>query len=362
MTRNIPTKPRSLQTYGRGITLLIGAIAVTGLSACTTASTDNSGSSAQNAVRIESTKITRDRQAILAMQGDYKVSFDFTETVPLQAGYKLKNPKLSGGHEAVRVIRDEPGFISLQHILVVGGDKKFPVKHWRQDWVYEPAYVYDFIGFNSWKKRNLSASERKGKWAQFVYQVDDSPRYSAAAEWTHENGVSSWASPQNMRPLPRRDMTTRDDYHGMMAMNRHVITPFGWVHEQDNTKLILTGETPQALVREVGINTYQKSDDFEVNIADEYWASTKDYWAGVRDVWSKMEAENKAFGLTIQGEPEALYMPILEMTDKVEEEGLSISEAVLEAAAVIETYTTQDIEASVAKAMQEARILSSEIY
>lgn len=357
-----PRKPHSLKAYGRGITLLIGSIAVIGLSGCTTVSTPSNADASQKVESAESVKITRDRQAILAMTGNYKVTFDFTETVPLQANYELKEPKLSGAHEVVRVIRDDPGFISLQHILIVGGEKKFPVKHWRQDWVYEPEYVYDFIGFNSWKKRKLSRTERKGKWAQFVYQVDDSPRYSAAAPWSHENGLSAWTSPQNMRPLPRRDMTTRDDYHGMMAMNRHVITPFGWVHEQDNTKLILTGDTPEALVREVGINTYRKSDDFEIAIADEYWATTQEYWAGVRQAWSTKEAESKAFGLTLQGEPEALYMPLLEMTDKIEKEGLSVSGAISEAAAIIENYTTVNVEASVEKAKQEARGLKTETY
>ena len=36
----------------------------------------------------------QDREAILAMAGDYKVTFDFRETVPLTEGYTLKDPKL----------------------------------------------------------------------------------------------------------------------------------------------------------------------------------------------------------------------------------------------------------------------------
>lgn len=355
-------KPHAILAHGKTIALFVGVLTITGLSSCTTALPHNGSASAQNILSQQDPKIAQDRQAILAMAGNYKVTFDFTETVPLQANYELGEPKLSGGYEVVRVIRNDPHFISLQHILVVGKDKKFPVKHWRQDWVYEPSYVYDFVGFNSWKKRELSRPERKGKWAQFVYQVDDSPRYSAAAEWTHKNGISAWASPQNMRPLPRRDMTTRDDYHGMMAMNRHVITPFGWVHEQDNTKLILTGDTPQALVREVGINTYRKFDDFDIAIADDYWADTKDYWVGVRNLWTDLEADNDAFGLTIQGEPTDLYMPLLEMTDKIEDDDLTVAEAVIKAAGIIESFTTLDVEASIAEAKQKARTLQAESY
>lgn len=125
----------------------------------------------------------------------------------------------------------------------------------------------------------MSEAERAGKWAQIVYQVDDSPRYAAVSEWKHENGISSWTSPPSLRPLPRRDMTTREDYQGMLAINRHALTPKGWVHEQDNTKLILTEKMPKALVREVGINTYTRVEDFSIAIAENYWSGTKNYWS-----------------------------------------------------------------------------------
>ncbi|NHK26776.1 hypothetical protein FF098_002490 [Parvularcula flava] len=291
----------------------------------------------------EEQKKEQDRAAILAMAGDYKVSFDFTETVPFVAGYELKEPKLSGGHEVVRVIRNDEDFISLQHILVVGGEQKFPIKHWRQDWIYEPASIPEYVGGNAWQKREFSAAERDGKWAQLVYQVDDGPRYGALAEWTHENGVSSWTSPPNMRPLPRRDATTRDDYDAILATNRHAITPNGWVHEQDNSKLILRNGEPQVLAREVGINTYNKYDDFDVGIADDYWAATAEYWAIVRDAWTALEQDFDAFGLTVQGEPEALYMPLLNLAGEVEEGTLSVAEAGAQAEALIEEYTTTQI-------------------
>ena len=300
----------------------------------------------------------QDRQSILAMAGNYKVKFDFTETVVLKEGYELKEKKISGGNEVVLVLEDRPGFISLQHILVVGGpDQKFPVKHWRQDWIYEPAYIYDFAGFNSWRKRALSAEERKGKWAQIVYQVDDSPRYAAVAEWTYDNGIPSWSSPFNMRPLPRRDMTTRDDYHGIWAVNRHAITPGGWVHEQDNTKVILTGPAPEALVRETGINTYDKFDDFPVDVATSYWEATRDYWAGVRAIWTSLEETSDEIGLTLQGEPIDLYTPLLEYAEDVEEGTLSVAEAIEEAEETIASFTVTDIEPSIAQAIAEATAL-----
>ena len=285
----------------------------------------------------------RDREAILAMAGDYKVTFDFTETVPFIEGYELKEPKLSGGHESVRVIEDRGDFISLQHILVVGPeDDPIVVKHWRQDWQYEPEEVLVFIGGNAWQTRPVAGDERRGAWSQTVYQVDDAPRYGGVARWTYEDGLAEWEPGAEWRPLPRRDMTTRDDYHAVDAVNRHVITPWGWVHEQDNTKLVLTG-APTPLVREVGVNTYRAFDDYPVERAEEYWQATKDYWAGVRAIWDGIEAEHERFAITIKGETEALYNPLLELAGKVEAGEVDTPAALAEARGIIAGFVTPEI-------------------
>ncbi|WP_300396002.1 DUF6607 family protein [Henriciella sp.] len=285
----------------------------------------------------------KDREAILAMAGNYDVTFDFRETVPLAEGYEVKEPKLSGGYEIVRVIEDTGEFISLQHILVVGDEgEEFPIKHWRQDWTYEPSEVLTFIGGNAWEMRPVPASESEGQWAQEVYQVDDSPRYGAVGDWTHDNSVSQWTPPAEWRPLPRRDMTTRDDYDAVLAVNRHTITPFGWVHEQNNSKLVLD-ENPHVLVREIGVNTYRHFEDYPVEVGDDYWTATKDYWAGVRAEWEALEDAGEPFGLTMQGEPEALYQPLLELAGEVEEGTTPTQDAISEASDVIAEYTTTEI-------------------
>lgn len=285
----------------------------------------------------------QDRESILAMTGDYKVTFDFTETVSFVDGYELKEPKLSGGHESVRVVEDRGDFISLQHLLVVGpDDAPFVVKHWRQDWKYEPARVLTFVGGNAWAWQDVPEAERAGTWSQTVYQVDDAPRYGAVGVWTYEDGIAEWTPPQEWRPLPRRDMTTRDDYHAVDAVNRHVITPWGWVHEQDNSKLILDGD-PQALVREVGINTYRAFDDYPVTAADEYWAGTADYWAGVRAEWNRIEAEHEQFAITIKGETEALYNPLLALAMEVKDGEKALEPALTEAREVINSFVTPEL-------------------
>lgn len=296
-----------------------------------------------SAAAAQGSSFERDRQAILAMAGDYEVGFDFRETASFDEAYEPKERYLSGAHEVVRVIEDTGHFISLQHILVVGGDGQyFPIKHWRQDWQYQPERVLVFIGGNAWKWRDVPAGERDGAWSQTVYQVDDSPRYGAVGVWSHDNGLSEWVPPAEWRPLPRRDMTKRDDYHTIDAVNRHAITPDGWVHEQDNTKIVLRGE-PRALVREIGLNTYRRSNDFPVEVAEEYWEATRDYWAEVRRVWKERLAEGPRLALTEQGEPQGLYIPLLEAADAVQNEGRALAAAVADAETIIREKTVLEI-------------------
>ncbi|MEL6729275.1 MAG: DUF6607 family protein [Pseudomonadota bacterium] len=316
------------------------AFAMLTMTACATAVAPEPA--AESVVEAPS-NFDKDRASILAMSGDYKVTFDFTETVSFVDGYELKEPKISGGHESVRVIEDRGDYISMQHLLVVGPDESpFVVKHWRQDWKYEPARVLTFIGGNAWEWQEVPASERAGTWSQTVYQVDDAPRYGAVGTWTYEDGIAEWTPPQQWRPLPRRDMTTRDDYHAVDAVNRHAITPWGWVHEQDNSKLMLDG-TPQALVREFGINTYRAFDDYPVSAADEYWEGTEAYWAGIRAEWNRIEAEYDRFAITIKGETDALYMPLLSLAMEVQMGDKELEPALEEARNVINSFVTPDV-------------------
>ena len=292
-----------------------------------------------------SEQFEQDREAILAMTGDYRVTFDFTETVSFVEGYELKPPKLSGGFEVVRVVEDTGDFVSLQHLLVVGpADNPMIIKHWRQDWQYEPTEVMMFIGGNAWEMQDLPPHAGTGQWSQTVYQVDDSPRYGAVGFWTHDNGISEWTPPVEWRPLPRRDMTTRSDYHAVDAVNRHTITPFGWVHEQDNTKLILSGEAPVALVREIGVNTYRHSDELDPAPAEAYMEKTADYWAHVREAWKTIAADHEQFAIPLQGETEAMYIPLLTLADELNSGAIaSVDEANLQADAIMSAFVTDQI-------------------
>jgi hypothetical protein len=337
----------------------LAAVSAVFLTACAAISTPVDGPvSIASVADVVKAKFEQDRKAILAMAGDFKVTFDFRETVALTPGYELKKPKVSGAEEIVRVVEDRGDFISLQQILVMKfGDETYVTKHWRQDWQYQPASVLGFIGGNAWETRNVPPAERAGTWSQTVYQVEDSPRYGAVGVWTHKNGVSQWTPPAEMRPLPRRDMTTRKDYDAMLAVNRHTITPFGWVQEEENSKLVLRGD-PHVLAREIGVNSYRRTNDIPKD-GDDYWRATKDFWAAVRDDWARLEKASPRFGLTVQGEPEPLYIPILELADDIQAGKTTTPVAVAEAKKVIAQFTTTEVgtlEERIAKATQTADV------
>lgn len=311
------------------------------LAAC--ASSPQSIRVADPAIDQQTANMERDRQAILAMVGDYAVTFDFRETVALKEGYQPKEAYVTHAQEIVRVIEDRGDFISLQHILLVGGERKIPIKHWRQDWAFQPHSITRFVGGNGWENINLTTQETQGKWAQLVYQVDDGPRYAGLGTWQYDSGFAQWASEPSWRPLPRRDATKRTDYHAIEAINRHAITPNGWVHEQDNTKLILDGAAAQALVREVGVNTYTHADNIDATTAMEYWEKTSNFWGNVREEWTRLETETPGFGLTIQGEPEEIYMQILGIATGLVDGELTTEQASADAREIIREYTAQDL-------------------
>ena len=174
----------------------------------------------------------RDRAAILAMAGTYRVSFDFLETVVFSAEPAPSRPYRSWATEQVYVLEDADDFVSLQHILVMvyldstgAAGEPFVMKHWRQDWQYEPIRVMDFRGGRTWRHRDVD--EAGGVWSQTVYHVDDSPRYATIGRWQHDEDFSIWTGNRTWRPLPRREHSVRDDYDVLESVNRVTVLPTG---------------------------------------------------------------------------------------------------------------------------------------
>lgn len=82
----------------------------------------------------------RDRAAILGMVGEFRVEFNFEETVSLVEGYALTKPYHEEALELVKLVEDRGKLIVLQHILLADdGLDVHVVKHWGQIWKYEDA-------------------------------------------------------------------------------------------------------------------------------------------------------------------------------------------------------------------------------
>ena len=257
----------------------------------------------------------QDRKAILAMSGDYTVKFQFMETAALRAGYELTKPYLADATEIIEVIEDTGTKIDMQHILLVPEGNRV-VKHWRQTWIYEPTEIYEFKGNRTWEPRKLSEAERKGAWSQFVYQVDDSPRYGGVGRWNHAHNMSSWES-RTWRPLPRREYTKRSDYDVMVARNRHTITPTGWIHEQDNYKLVLGGGENPIIALEVGLNVYDRTTAVDFSKVRQYWKDTKAYWGDVRASWAPWMDGTKTVRMNATWEDKPMYKHMFGMAKEV---------------------------------------------
>ncbi len=246
-----------------------------------------------------------DRRSILAMAGEFRVRFFFDETAALAAGYAPPAAQRTGATELVEVIEDSGKTIRLQHILVMTmGEEVHVIKHWRQDWHFEPIDQLRYRGRGRFERETVTAESARGAWSQAVYDVDDAPRYAAIGRWTHADGVDAWTSDLTLRPLPRREYSRRTDYQALEAINRHTLTPGGWVHEQDNTKLVIAADgTRHALARERGINSYTRISDVDFEPGRAYWSKTKGYWAQVREAWARGSAVKPAF--VLEPDPDA---------------------------------------------------------
>jgi hypothetical protein len=265
----------------------------------------------------------RDRRAILAMAGPYRVTFDFLEVVRFDPALKPDAPYQSWATEYVFVAEDRPGFVALQHILVMrildkDGKASEPLvqRHWRQEWRYETDRILAYEGANTWTRRPVQG-EPRGAWTQTVLQVDDSPRYAARGRWEHTEANSTWLSDETWRPLPRREFSVRKDYQVLVGTNRHTITPLGWVQEENNLKLALADK--RTLAREYGVARYDRIRDFDFEPARRYFTATEPFWAEVRAAWRELEERAGRFTLRAQPDQGSLFIPFFEYAGKLED-------------------------------------------
>lgn len=231
----------------------------------------------------------QDIESIKSLCGCFEVTFKYAETFATDKDYKLKDKYTASGLEWAGLVEGSDKKFVIQHILVV--DDSMIVKHWREDWTYQNTDVLQFNHDMQWKKLRLQPGEVAGQWTQSVWEVDDAPRYQGSAYWIHQNGQHFWKNATDA-PLPRREYTKRNDYNVLNRGNTIQLTPNGWTHEQDNSKIIRKdGQPDQVLVLEKGYNIYKKVDDKKCFAAKDWWTKNVTYWNKVRTNWDELIAK-----------------------------------------------------------------------
>ena len=260
-------------------------------------------------------KKRQDIESIKSMCGCMDISFEFAETISPNKDYKFFDNYISGGLELAFVVEESTNKIVIQHLLIAGQD--MIIKHWRQDWIYENTEFFNYDKDLTWKKEIVSKKEVKGQWTQKVYQVDDSPRYQGSGSWVHVDGKHYWESITDA-PLPRREYSKRSDYNVMQRKNRHEITDYGWVHEQDNIK-ILRNNDEKIIAEEKGWNKYVKTEDSKCQAAKDWWVKNENYWREVRNAWNDFYNSKETISFHKSVDKKPMFSGFFELGEKAEE-------------------------------------------
>ena len=247
----------------------------------------------------------QDIEAIKKMCGCFEIDFKFSETFQYSndSNYSKSKNYNAKALEYAMLIKDEKEHISIQHLLVMGD---YVIKHWRQDWIYQNKDFLKYDGNTNWIYLSKTKNDVKGQWTQKVFQVDDSPRYEGSASWVHVDGKSYWEN-SSYAPLPRREYTKRNDYNIMIRGNRHEITKYGWLHDQDNFKVVkdLESDSEVIIASEKGMNKYTKVDESKCNEAIKWWDENNQKWSFVLNKWNSIYSKKNDISLrqTVENKP-----------------------------------------------------------
>lgn len=251
------------------------------------------------------------KQVIDKLCGCFQVDFKYAETFSPDPAYKYHDREETGGTAELALpigINDKK--IVIQHLLIVGANTV--VKHWREEWSYENPVIWKYNGDRTWVKETLSADQVKGKWTQTVWEVADEPRYQGFSQFVNLDGKIIWQNTTDA-PLPRREYSVRNDYNILKRTNRLNITDSGYLHEQDNQKIIRSNGTDRLLVEEKGHNSYKRIDAKECTAAKEYWEKNAGYWGKVRTIWADYIATHDTISLKTKIDGKLLHEYLIDL-------------------------------------------------
>ncbi len=276
---------------------------------------------------------TTEKQAVKNLCGCYEVDFKYAETFGGDKNYIPSKPYHLGGLEYAVAEETSDKKIVIQHLLVI--DDSTVIKHWREDWEYEKGDWWLFNHDATWTRKTSASA--KGQWTQTVWEVDDAPRYQGTSAWITNNNKYYWENTTDA-PLPRREYSKRNDYNVLQRTNRIQFTPEGWLHEQDNKKLIRhDGIKDTLLAEEKGYNKYIKVDDNKCAIAAQFWKEHRLFWNAVRAAWEETLASKKVIHLQSKADGLQLYQKL----DTAEKENLTGTALKTRLKEIVSSYITQ---------------------
>jgi hypothetical protein len=100
----------------------------------------------------------------------------------------------------------------------------------------------------------------------------------------------------------------------LVGTNQHVVRDDGWLHDQDNVKLVLADG--RRLVREKGINRYERTTLEGAPMARAYLARTAPFWQAVRARWSELLAGTAPVVVTFKVADKTLYDHLFPLADR----------------------------------------------
>ena len=104
----------------------------------------------------------------------------------------------------------------------------------------------------------------------------------------------------------------------MIGTNIHTITPFGWLHEQNNNKVRFDDVV---VAKEIGLARYQRIKNFDWEAGHNYWKETEVFWSEVRAAWAKRIDNSKTLTIlsTIDNQP--LFAKLFQLADEYKKDG-----------------------------------------
>ncbi len=110
----------------------------------------------------------------------------------------------------------------------------------------------------------------------------------------------------------------------MKRTNVHEITSTGWIHDQDNDKIVRSEKGDDiVLAQEKGHDVYTKVDDSKCKAAHNWWTVNTTLWKSVRDKWETVYKTDTNLSLQKAVDNQPLFMKLFSLKPDATKEEIS---------------------------------------